>query len=585
MKSLWDMNTRFIKRNPALLCALAALVFLLGYYAQIRGWSGATMSGGHNSRSYIYINGDNDLGAYMSSARGLLDGTWPDGPFFRAPLYSFFLALCLAARDSIAWCAFVQILFAAATVYLMCRAAEHLFDAETGIAASVMLMLYGGFVFITVVLHTAIMESFLASLAFYRLCLLRKDFSPRNAVLAGMSAALAGLIRPNFLLVCPLGIVFAYVEHAFGGKRFRASSSAIGFVRENCGLLMKPLPAMLAFFLLLSPFIIWNNMKSDRLVFISTNAKITWRQSNSYDSPACGIILEPAEPLMPVFSHAFWRHQISKAGHYLKSVEVPQNVSYYIFHHYSSFLKFLPLNFGLLNALFIASLFYFFRDWRKLWPVAVYTVLYAMTIVAFNITGRYRLPAVPVMLIPAAAMLLDIFRNRARELRSRRVAVSSGVFLVLLIYSAPLETADNFNSWGNQARRSMFALNLPEYHYCVSRMNRIAPVDRNVRLTLATSSAMSGDFETACVLLGVEREYYPDDEYLDATTREVGILASASSANDIGIWMDYMGSESRGHLAGQYALYLRNIEKREEYGLAVDENHKALLDRWRRQGK
>lgn len=565
-----------LKNKTALLCAIGALLLLSIYYIDIFDWSGVTMSGGHNSKSYIYINSQNDPGTYMENARGILDGTWPKDPYFRAPLYSYFLAFCIAVSDSVAWVAFVQIVFAAAIAWLLCKVSTLLFSPKTGLAASVMLMLYGGFVFITVVLHTAIMECFFALLAFYSLCLLRKNFNYKNAIFAGVTAAFAGLIRPNYLLICPMGIVFAYLEYLLSSKNFKKEDLFKG-VKGSYKILLKPLLAMLVFFIILSPFVIRNNLNSEKPVFLTTNAGITWRQSNSYDSHPCGIVMMPSKPLMPVLSTAFWKHQLNKTSHYMKSVEVPQNVNYYIFLYYSWFLKFLPLNFGLINALFIASLVYFYRDWKKLWPVYIYTIGYALTIIAFNITGRYRLPAVPMMLIPTAAMILDILKHRS-VLKTGRAAITGAVFLGLLIYSEPLKTADNFNSWGNQARRSMFALNLPEYRFCVSRMLKINPNDRNARMTFATASAMIGDYKNVEEVLLNESKMFPEDEYLKTTLMELEIFRAADNINDNETWFKYLNeAESIGHLAGQYKLYLKTIQKRETLGLEVYVNHKDIL--------
>lgn len=582
-------------KYSALICSIATLIFLSLYYIDIFSWSGVTISGGHNSASYIFINASNDLGSYMENAKGLIDGTWPSKPFFRAPLYSFFLAACLAISDSIAWVAFVQIIFTAGIVFLLCKISHILFNKKTGTLATIMLMLYGGFVFITVVLHTAIMEVFFAILAFYALTLLRKNFICKNAIFAAITAALAGLIRPNYLLICPLAIIFAYIEYLFNHPKLQefcknkgffskikrkeiiSSSSLKNLLLQNKSILIKPFLLLITFFIILSPFVIWNNLHSDKLIFLTTNADITWRQSNSFDSHACGINLVPKKPLMPVSSLAFWKHQLLKTNHYLKSYEVPQNVNYYIFLYYSTFLKFLSINFGFISALFFASLWYYYRDWKKLWPILFYTIGFGLTIIAFNITGRYRLPTVPLMLIPVAAMLIDIWTKRNTQ-NKKRVIITSAIFIAFFLFSEPWRKAENFNSWGNQARRSILALNLKEYQYCVSKMYEINPYDRNVRMTLATSSGMVGEFDVSYQILKNENALYKNDKYLIKTNQEFDLYKKSINDNNPTLWINYIkNNKNLGHLGGQYKLYLNNISKRNELGLTVDKKNQKLL--------
>ena len=562
-------------KYSALISAAIAFLFLLIYYIDIFNWSGCTMSGGHSSNTYLYINGTNDLGCYMHNAIGLLNGTWPTEPFFRAPLYTFFLAGCLIIYDSIAWVAFVQIFLSSVIVWLLCKTSALLFDYKSGVLGSIILMLYGGFVFITVVLHTAIMETFLAVLAFYCVSLLRKDFSWRNITLAGITAALAGLVRPNFLLIAPLAIIAVCVEYLIVQSGDIKNHAKYILIKK---IILKSFICMCLFFTVLLPFVIWNNLHSDKLLFLTTNAAVTWRQSNSYDSFPCGIIT-PQKPLMPVSSLPFWKHQGLKTVHYLKSVEVPQNVNYYIFLYYSTFLKFLPINFGFIVALFLASLFYFYRDWQKLLPLLIYTVVYALTIIAFNVTGRYRLPAVPLMLIPVSAMLIDIYKYRL--LRKKKVIITGIIFIFFFIFSEPWSIADNFNSWGNQARRSLFALNLKEYQNCVSKMYNINPNNCNVRMTLFASSAMNGDFKLAHYIIQNEAARYKNDKYLAQSILELNILEQSTKLKDRGEWLKYLKQNTKlGHLGLQYKLFLRNITKRLELGLYVDQENVTLLEEY-----
>jgi tetratricopeptide (TPR) repeat protein len=109
---------------------------------------------------------------------------------------------------------------------------------------------------------------------------------------------------------------------------------------------------------------------------------------------------------MSIASAAFWRHQAVKAVFFWWGFEAPQNVNYYLFRMVSRVLA-LPLpTYWMLVPLAAVGLWAVRRRWRELAPLLLLGVGYYLSVVAFHIVGRFRLPLLPLLLVLGAGALV-----------------------------------------------------------------------------------------------------------------------------------------------------------------------------------
>lgn len=573
------MKIKIPIKDHSLICGVFSFIVFSGYIISVYDWPGASLAG-HNSDSYIVFNALTDMKFYMENASGLLDGTWPVKPFFRAPLYSYFLAGLLLICDSVLWIVIVQLFFASFTVWLTSKLGTMLFNKATGVIAAMLLTFYGGYVYFIAIPHTAVLEVFLATLSLYLIYLLREKFIWRNALFFGIISTLLCLIRPNYLVIClPVAAVICFEFYLKHKDKDSMKRSLIYFSIS-----------VAVFILMFAPFVVWNNMHSDKPVFLTTNGMVTYRFGNSYDSLVYNY-QEPKRELMPVYSWSFWRHQFKKAIACWKSVEYPQNVNYYLFMLYSKFLRWLPVNFGFIGALFFAGIIYFYKDIIKLWPLYFYVFVYLLTIIAFFIIGRFRLPAVPAMLIPGAAFIAYIIKITSQRMINKintdekvRIVCASVVFIGVFIFSEPWKTVYTGNSWRMLSRQYFLNLNLKEYLYCQSKLFQFDIDHYYVKLNLLTASAFSGNIGQANKLIEELKVSRSNDPIVVQTERELKLLnAIMSGKQQRSAWLYYLKhSKYKGYIGNFYVQLMNVIDARKKFGLDVPEPYNRMSDEYKK---
>ena len=363
-----------------------------------------------------------DMRTYVDHAFGINEGTWPDEqPFYRAPLYPYALAIMMTAGRTMFGVALIQSLLYALTVVLVMLTARLSGGRAAGWIAATCLILYGGAMYFVAVLHSTIVEMFLAALFMYVwivLCQRLKQFNAAGnadekkrsteinririlSVCAGIAFTLLCLIRPNFLIVAPVAALGMVLEARPGRRVWTFRQMLFGGI---------------ACCLLLGLVVIRNNQHSDDFVTLTTNAKTTYYNSNCDDSMVFNFRYPKGELMSPT-TGAYWKHQAQKAVGYWRSFEFPQNVNYYLYRDASGTLQVLRLPFAIIGAAFLLGCIRLRRQLRELWPYMVMFWLYYGSIVPFFVIGRFRLPAVPAMCIIVAVCIVSLARdwNRRRD--------------------------------------------------------------------------------------------------------------------------------------------------------------------------
>lgn len=549
--------------TTALAClALATVVFCL-YDVDISTWPGATIHE-HTQKSYEVFRKGTDMSDYCRNAQLILAGEWPKEPFFRAPLYSYLLATLAWFSQRVWVIVAAQTAMAIATVTLIHATAKSLFDRATATVSSAMTILYGGYVFWIAIPHSAITEVFLSALSLRLVITLRNRFNPAHAIWAGAACGLLCLVRPNFLVVAPPVLAAVAGERAFRSKHYRQA-------------LIPLIVATLAFAAFTLPPVIWNNISSDKLILSpNTNGDIGYKNSNSQDSLVYGYH-QAQKPLMPVASVAFWSHQIAKTLAFCKSVEYPQNENFYVFRRFSNILPLLFVNFGLILGLYAAGATLFCGRFSKYWPLYVWPMAYAVTIIIFHIIGRYRLPAIPAMIPLAAAFVVTTTRLLTRKRRravipkalKTKTSVALVVFAITLLHSEPWTQVDKPLYWRNLATLYFRDLNLQGYINCLEHLLRQRPEPSDF-LNHATATALTGRFDDAKRELGKMKEFLPRKDYLDHTIVEIDLL-KAMNDDEIAVdkWRVHLKEGKIGHVIRLQASIDDVIAMRKRFNLPV----------------
>ena len=405
----------YMSRNEYALLGGAAFVILALVVVETYLWSGF----------YISLIKDTDMGAYLKNARDVWEGTWPgDKPYYRAPLYSYALALIyLVGQGNLLAMAALQGLLMWGAVMLTAASGDRLTGRWGGWISGLSLLLYGGAIYWAPIFHSTTVEVFLMASTLFFLVAFRNKVTQWNSIFLGLSGSLLCMIRPNFLTILP--IVFAGISWEI----YRLQPSV---KRKICILLLT-----LSFFGPIGLLSLRNTMILGRISSFSNNAGKTFKIANSYDSRVYnhGII---SKEQMPVMSLDLWKHMARKAMAYWRSWEYPQNTNFDMHREQSWGIYLAFLNHGILGALVILATLILAPQWRIWWPYLFIFWSFYLTIVAFFIIGRFRIPMVPIMGVLIAGLFHQGQEWWEKQEWRKLGAVAVGV-LVLFLASLPWE--------------------------------------------------------------------------------------------------------------------------------------------------
>ena len=554
---------RHLSWQSMLSIGIAAVLAIL-YIAETYSWTETMLPSTYEAYAWVYRT--TDMAAYLDHARQIISLRLPDEPFYRAPLYSFFLAGVLLFSDKILAIAIVQGILMVVTVLLTYHIGKLLFGRNTGMIAALLLTFYGGYFYWVIIPHSAILEAFLASLAIYAIFRMKHRFTITKSITAGACCSLLCLIRPNFVIITPAILGLVCLEKYFENHCLKAILPAF----FSCAV---------AGFLVLLPCLAWNNMHSDKLVLLSTNGFATWRLGNSYDSVTDNF-LYPEKPLIPVASTYFWKHQLKKGLAFCKTAEYPQNVSYYTFSGFSRIIPFLIVHFGLIFSLFMAAFIYDIPSMRRYWPIYAFVLAYSLTIILFFPIGRFRITVVPLIVVMAAGFLRNIYlQYKNQPLKDAPIrqqtflALSILAFLAFYLMSEPWKNADIPQYWNNTARICLDNGDIGRYQTCLDRfLSFDIPQNKRYDALLDYGAANSylwkwNDAEKSFSEL---RKKYPDDPYVARTTEEYACFKICTHKNELSEFNALLEKNTGwGHMVFFYHRYFSQMQESKKHGVKV----------------
>jgi Tfp pilus assembly protein PilF len=383
-------------------------------------------------------------------ARGLAAGRWiGDDAFYRAPLYPYALGVIYRfVTSDLLGVRLIQAGLGSVTAVLIGRLGARIFSRGTGLLAGIAAALYGMFVYFDAELLTVGVEVLLftaALLAAEGAGRAGRGFGP-----AGAALGLAALARPNFLA---LGPVLALAMPLVGGRARKAA-----------------LPYAAGFALAVAPAFAYNALVAGEVVPIAWSGGVNFYLGNHEGADglsALGPRLRPSwwggyvdavalaeeeagRPLARSEVSAYWMRQglrfikSNPAGaavltgrklfYFMNGYEVSNNQDIaFVSRHSFLFRGPILLTFSAVMPFAILGFAAAVRGNRRARFLAVAGAAYMMTVLAFFVCARYRLPVMPIVLVFAANGALVLWRLARERRRGSFLAAASLVIVCAVI--------------------------------------------------------------------------------------------------------------------------------------------------------
>ena len=359
-----------------------------------------------------------DARTYTEEARYLSDVSFAGrpAPFWQPPLYPVLLGgLFALAGEDLYLPRLIQAVIGALVCVLICLLGHRVFGAGVGVGAGFAAALYGPLIYFGGELLPTLLACCLNLLV---LLLAIGEGGWARWLAAGVLLGLSALAVANVLLFAPVLLGYLYWRQ----RQFRPPA----FLLLGCALVIAPVAYR-------------NWAVGGDLVLISHNAGINFYIGNNADyeqttrirpgrdwvelveMPERRAGIEQPSAKSRYFFAQSWQYMTSepldflrllayKGYLFLRGDEIPRNRDLYFARNDSSLLsallwkKGLAFPFGLIAPLALLGLFAFLRSSKP--PegrlLALFVACYALSVVLFFVTGRYRLPAIPVLLLFAA---------------------------------------------------------------------------------------------------------------------------------------------------------------------------------------
>ncbi|MDD4051327.1 MAG: glycosyltransferase family 39 protein [candidate division Zixibacteria bacterium] len=376
-----------------------------------------------------------------------------NAPYFRAPLYPFVLAgLLKISGGSLIFVRVVQMLLGCLMLAVVYRLTEKIFNRLAATLAVLLLALYPLTTYFEGELLLDSLFALLALLSLYFLLTRRKGKD--RPVTSGIFFALAALTRPTILVFLPIAAGYYYLHKKGSTERKTRLQTAGVFVAVVIVLLI---PVAVVNYIhsgqiiLVSyqggvNFYIGNNSQADGLssnlppfgadwtlddaryaAMAETGRNLTYNDLSSYWYRK-GISFALSDPT------AFGALMVKKIYYLFSGHEISDNRPLDEAVFANKFLRLLPVRLPMIVAAAVLSLFLVRRHRNRFLYLYGIVAVYGLTIAAFFVNSRFRLPLVPLLAIFAGiglASLYDVIRQRAWNLRLALALISAVAVYVL----------------------------------------------------------------------------------------------------------------------------------------------------------
>lgn len=406
-------------------------------------------------------------------ARALAAGEdFQPGPFFRAPLYPWFLGTVLRFfGDGLLLPRLLQCGFGGVATWLTFLVSRRAFGSRAALVAALLVATNWVLVYFDGELLIPALAIPLNLLALWLSLDLAERPTPRKIGLAGMAWGVAAIARPNVLLFMPLLLGWLVLRQRPAWRR-----GVWQGVILTAAVLVPVAP--LTFYnvvvggdtVLISSqagvnLWIGNNPQSDGSTAIVPGTRPGWWEgyhdaialaeqeegrklrpsevSAHYSDKALSFILgEPGESL----PHFWWKLRL-----FFSDWELGNNQDVHFFaHRFSDVPKLLPPSFGLLMPLGVVGLLLSWPTRRRTFPLWGFLLTYIGSVLLFFVCSRYRAPIIPLLAIYSGhALVLGFDALRARRFGPLAGCGAVAVALAVAVQQIPkaVDTTDATGLW------------------------------------------------------------------------------------------------------------------------------------------
>ena len=390
---------------------------------------------------------------------------WGDEPYFRGPLYPYFLAILLKlVGSSFFWARLAQMIISAGSVVLGYLLAREYFSEKVARLTSVFHAIYGTLIFYEAMFLIPVIFVFLNLLALLIIARNRDNPGKWPYFLAGLVFGLSAIARPNVLLVVPILALWIFFHFR---KKIETRSIIILLLLFFIGVGLPIAPVTVRNFIVVDDFILissqgginlylGNNTVAEGLTMVMPevvlDAGVPWDEFNptvtALAEESVGHSLKPSEvsdywsnkAKEFIFEHPgqFIGLTFRKLIYLLSGFENSDQIDIYNFRQYSSLLsilifdKVLKFPFGIFGPLALVGLGLTYRRWRELAPLMIFLFAYIPTIILFLVTARHRLTLMPIILMFASFAIYYLW-DKIKVGAWRKIAYPGLILIILLI--------------------------------------------------------------------------------------------------------------------------------------------------------
>lgn len=475
-------------------------------------------------------HGELDTALYIELAQKVASGgaLAVTEPFFVSPLYVYFLATVFRLGGSTMAVQLIQVLLGTAAVGLLFITARLWFGERAAWLGGVLAALTGLFTFYEILVLQAALDPFLVASTLYLISRAQADDRGWPLAAAGTAAGLLALNRPNALAYGV--IVAAWPAIRAWWDRVRSPTHADRRARLGRTLIF---PACLLVLLALNGlrnyaasgewilisshgglnFFIGNSAEADgiysRIPGISPSIAGQARDAASAAERAVGRRLSTGEVSSYFYGRAWeWitAHPVEEARLFVwklallvNRTNVPLNYSYaYYRQEETTLLRGLFVGPWLLVPLGLVGLFLpsARRTGRGYWVWASFVPLYGLSVAAFFVSSRYRMPLLVPLCATAAATLAWGYEQLRAGRRIVWVAVALAVVATVVNWPLGLDDGRGFE----QTRHAVWLIEQGRYDEARVYVARVAPAHTHpgvLRYRVGRALAAAGRFDEA----------------------------------------------------------------------------------------
>ena len=417
---------------PILFILILAASLRFAYFIQIRN---------DPLPGYMAAREAFDQYRFIEPVKEFLKGNWFGPPQIEySPAYSYIIAiLYMIFPQSVNTIFVFQIVLGILAVYVIYRAAILLFGNKTAaLIAAFILSVYSPAIFYECSVLRAPLITYLDLFGFFFLLKALKEGRARYFLFSGLFMGFSSAIRAELLAL----FLIMYIPLAFKAPAKKKIACMAIFI---LGLAIS-----------LSPVII-RGAVSGRIGIVEPKGVVTFWFGNTRDASgldcaplkshhemteesegniakAAGIFLREVNRYPAEYCNLYLR----KIKMFLNGYEIPANMSYDLFRSNHSLLRAAFLDFTILAPFAILGFFFALKTDKNLNLLYIFLFILSAPVILFHIMGRYRMPAIPFLIIFAAYFVYKLIRMIDKK-KFISLSLTAASFIIVFLYTRPDE--------------------------------------------------------------------------------------------------------------------------------------------------